>query len=111
MPGGGIRQSRRRRQAVQWPRRPGTLPAKEWAVQRLWRRRLRPKRMEAGAAHESAHGISCHVRGNFSGKSSGVVEGLGLNMNRDGSLQMIEIRQNDEHLMSAVVGITPTIAN
>jgi hypothetical protein len=50
------------------------------------------------------------VRGNFSGKSSGVVEGLGLNSNRNGVAELIEKRQNDEHLMSAVVGITPTLA-
>jgi hypothetical protein len=34
-----------------------------------------------------------------------------LNTNGDGSLQLIEIRQNDEHFMSAVVGVTPTLAH
>lgn len=33
-----------------------------------------------------------------------------MNTNRDGSLQLIEIRQNDEHLVRAIVGVTPTLA-
>ena len=68
--------------------------------------------MAEGAAHEGAHGLSCHVRRNSQGiESSGVVEGPGLKMNRDRSLQVIEIRQYDEHLMSAVVGVLPALAN
>jgi len=34
-----------------------------------------------------------------------------LNTNRNGLLQLIEIRQNDKHLVSAVIGVTPTLAN
>jgi len=35
----------------------------------------------------------------------------GVDTNRDRSLQMIEIRQNDEHLVSAVIGVPPALAN
>ena len=31
-------------------------------------------------------------------------------MNRERSLQLIQVRQNDEHLMCAVVGVMPTLA-
>jgi hypothetical protein len=44
-------------------------------------------------------------------KSSGVVQGPGFYTNRERWLQTVEIRQNNEHLMSAVVGMTPTFAN
>jgi hypothetical protein len=50
---------------------------------------------------ENSHGI---VRA--------LVKDLGLrNSNQDGLLQAIEIRENDAHLVRAVVGVTPTIAN
>jgi len=51
------------------------------------------------------------VRVKFSGNRQALLKDLGLNTNRDGLVQMIEIRQNDEHLMSAVIGITPTLTN
>jgi hypothetical protein len=51
------------------------------------------------------------VRAKFSENRRALLKDLGLNPNREGLVQMIEIRQNDKHLMSAVIGVTPTIAN
>src|SRR5579863_2569990 len=111
MPHGESPRDGRRGPAARWRPQPCKLPAKGLLVYWLKTRPPQSKRMAAGGAHESAHGISCHVRGNFSGNRQALFEGLGLNTNRYGSLQMIEIRQNDEHLMSTIVGITPTVAN
>ena len=50
------------------------------------------------------------VRANSQG-NSGVVEGTALETDRNRSLQNIEIRENDEQLMRAVVGITPALGH
>jgi hypothetical protein len=36
---------------------------------------------------------------------------LGLKTNRDRAMQMIEICQNNEHLVSAVIRVTPSLTN
>jgi hypothetical protein len=47
----------------------------------------------------------------LSGTESSGVEGTRLNTNRDGWLQAIEIRQNDEHFVSPVVRVMPTLGH
>lgn len=93
-------------------RRQTCVPQRDWLLTGYrYASRDRSERQEKGLMEAHMTLVAMCAGNSQAIGTSGVLEGLRLNTNCDGTLQMIEILQYDEHLVSAVIGVPPTLTN